>query len=359
MTTTTPAPPSAPTQPPERLSPLRELMMARVRSFLREPEALFWTFVFPILMAVGLGIAFREQPAQRAAVGVERGSAAERFLPALRGAREVEVRVLEPAAAERALRTGEVAVVLAGTDAVVFRYDPGREESRVARLLADDALQRAAGATRPVATRDDGERRAGGRYIDWVIPGLVGLNLMSTGMWGLGFGLVQMRQKKQLKRLVSTPMRRGDFLAAQMAARLCFLLLEVPPLVIFAWLAFGVKPQGSLLLLGALVFLGALTFAGIGLLAASRARTIEGVSGVLNVVMLPMFVLSGVFFSSARYPAALQPVIQALPLTALNDALRAVYNEGQGVAAVAPEAAILLAWTAGAFLLAMRIFRWQ
>jgi hypothetical protein len=174
--TTTPAPPS------ERLSPLRELMLARVRSFLREPEALFWTFVFPILMAVGLGIAFREQPVQRAAIGVERGSAAERFLPVLQAAHELDARVLDPAAAEKALRTGDVAVVLAGTDAVVFRYDPGREESRVARLLADDALQRAAGGSRPVATRDDGERRPGGRYIDWVIPGLVGLNLMSTGM---------------------------------------------------------------------------------------------------------------------------------------------------------------------------------
>lgn len=354
MTMITPTP-----HPPERLSPLRELMLARVRSFLREPEALFWTFVFPILMAVGLGIAFREQPVQRAAVGVERGSAAEQFLPALRGAREVEVRVLKPAQAERALRRGDVAVVLSGSKEIVFQYDPGREESRVARLLADDALQRAGGAPRPVATRDDGVRRPGGRYIDWVIPGLVGLNLMSTGMWGLGFGLVQMRQKKQLKRLVSTPMRRGDFLLAQMAARVCFLLLEVPPILIFAWLAFGVRMQGSFLLLSALVLLGALTFAGIGLLAASRARTIEGVSGVLNVVMLPMFVLSGVFFSASRYPAALQPAIQALPLTALNDALRAVYNEGQGMAAVAPEAGILLAWTVGAFLLALKTFRWQ
>jgi ABC-type multidrug transport system permease subunit len=178
-------------------------------------------------------------------------------------------------------------------------------------------------------------------------------------MWGLGLRLVQMRQKKQLKRLVSTPMRRGDFLLAQMAARMSFLLLEVPPLLIFAWLAFGVRPQGSLLLVAALVLLGGVTFAGVGLLAASRARTIEGISGILNVVMLPMFVLSGVFFSAARYPQAIQPFIQALPLTALNDALRAVYNEGQGIAAVAPEAAILAAWSVGSFALALRAFRWQ
>lgn len=177
--------------------------------------------------------------------------------------------------------------------------------------------------------------------------------------WGLGFGLVQMRQKKQLKRLVSTPMRRRDFLAAQVMARMCFLLLEVPPLLIFAWLAFGVRPQGSPLLLVGLVALGGLAFAALGLLASTRARTIEGISGVLNVVMLPMFVLSGVFFSASRYPAAVQPFIQALPLTALNDALRAVYNEGAGAASIAPEAAILLAWTLVCFALALRVFRWQ
>jgi ABC-type multidrug transport system permease subunit len=343
----------------ERLSPLRELILARIRSFVREPEALFWTFVFPILMAVGLGIAFRESPTQTSLIGVERGSAAERFIPSLQKSKELEIRVLDPAAAERALRRGEVAVVLAGSDVVTFRYDAGRAESRVARLLADDALQGGAGATRPVATRDDGERRPGGRYIDWVIPGLIGLNLMQTGMWGLGFGLVQMRQKKQLKRLVSTPMLRRDFLLAQMLARLTFLSFEVPPLLLFAWLVFGVRIQGSVLLLCGLILLGAITFAGIGLLAASRARTIEGVSGVLNVVMLPMFVLSGIFFSSSRYPDAIQPVIQALPLTALNDALRAVYNEGEGMAAVAGDAAILLAWAAVSFFLALRAFRWQ
>jgi hypothetical protein len=233
MTTTDPAAP-APTHTPERLSPLRELMMARIRSFLREPEALFWTFVFPILMAVGLGIAFREQPVQRAAVGVERGSAAERFLPALRGAREVEVRLLEPAQAERALRRGEVAGGARGQGRGRLPLRSGaRGEPRRPACWPTTRCSAGAGAPRPVATRDDGVRTPGGRYIDWVIPGLIGLNLMSTGMWGLGFGLVQMRQKKQLKRLVSTPMSRGDFLAAQMAARLCFLLLEVPPLVIF------------------------------------------------------------------------------------------------------------------------------
>lgn len=340
-------------------SPLRELILMRLRTFVREPEALFWTFLFPILMAIGLGLAFREQPAEVARVALERGSGAERFLGALRASPELEARVLEAGAAAAALRRGEVALVLAGRDTLVYRYDPARTESHTARLRVDAVVQRAAGAARPVATREDRERQRGTRYVDWVIPGLIGLNLMSTGMWGIGFGIVYMRQKKQLKRLVATPMRKSDFLLAQVLARLAFVLLEVPPIVLFAWLAFRVEVAGSLLAVALVALLGAMAFAGLGLLCSARPRTIEGISGILNVVMLPMFVLSGVFFSASRYPQALQPFIQALPLTALNDALRAVYNEGLPLGSTLPELAILAGWMVLSFGLALRLFRWQ
>ena len=340
-------------------SPLRELVLTRIRAFLREPEALFWTFVFPILMAVGLGVAFREKPADRAVVGVQRGTVAERYLPALRASKEIRVVMLDDSAAGRALRKGDVAVLLGGTDRLVYRFDPARDESRVGRLLADQAVQAGSGAARPVVTADDGERQPGSRYIDWVIPGLIGLNLMSTGMWGIGFGLVQMRNKKQLKRLVSTPMKKRDYLLAMILARLVFIALEVPPIVIFSWLAFGVRVRGSLLAFTGLVIVGAMTFAGLGLLAASRARTIEGISGILNVVMLPMFVLSGVFFSSSRFPEVVQPFVRALPLTALNDAFRAVYNDALPVTHWWPQLAILLAWMVLTFVAALKLFRWQ
>jgi ABC-2 type transport system permease protein len=340
-------------------SPLRELVMSRIRAFLREPEALFWTFVFPILMAVGLGVAFREKPVSRSTVGVQRGSVAERYLPALRRSPELKVVMLDDTAAARAVRKGDVAVLLTGTTTLLYRFDPARDESRVARLLADQAVQGGAGAVRPVASRDDQRRLPGSRYIDWVIPGLIGLNLMSTGMWGIGFGLVQMRNKKQLKRLVSTPMRKRDYLLAMILARLVFIVLEVPPIVIFARLAFGVQVRGSLLAFAGVAVLSAMCFSGLGLLAASRARTIEGVSGILNVVMLPMFVLSGVFFSASRYPDALQPVIRALPLTAVNDALRSIYNDALPLSAAWPQLAIIAAWMVLSFVLALKLFRWQ
>lgn len=342
-----------------KLSPLRELTLMRLRTWLREPEALFWTFGFPILMALGLGLAFREGGAGAVPVAVEAGSAAESFAPALSADPGLDVRTLAPAEAAAALRRGEVLLVLAGETRVAYRYDPTREEARAARLLADDALQRAAGARPALATRDEPVRQPGARYIDWVIPGLIGLNLMSTGMWGIGFGVVFMRQKKQLKRMIATPMRRSEFLLSQVLARLVFVVLEVPPIILFAWWAFDVRVEGSWLALAVITLLGTMAFAGLGLLTSSRVRTVEGVSGLMNVVMLPMFVLSGVFFSASRFPDAMQPLIRALPLTALNDALRAVYNDGLPLLATLPQLAVLTAWLAGSFLLAVRVFRWQ
>jgi ABC-type multidrug transport system permease subunit len=340
-------------------SPLRELTLARIRSFVREPEALFWTFGFPIMMALGLGIAFRERTAETSAVGIERGSVAERYAPALRAEEGIDLTVLSADSAATALRKGHIAVLLTGRDTLVYRFDPARAESNAARLATDRVVQRAAGARPAVATIEDRDRRPGSRYIDWVLPGLIGMNLMSTGMWGMGFGLVQMRQKKQLKRMSSTPMRKRDFLFAQILGRLAFLALEVPPVVLFAWLAFGVTVQGSFIALALITLLGAMTFAGLGLLASTRARTIEGLSGALNLVMFPMFVLSGVFFPASRYPDAVQPFVQALPLTALNDALRAVYNDALPFTAYAGELAILLAWMVAGFLVSLRYFRWQ
>ena len=338
---------------------LRELALLRIRTFLREPEALFWTFGFPILMAIGLGIAFGGDAGAPVPVVVVEGSAADAHVAALEASSDLEVVRLPAAEAADRLRRAEVDLLIGGSDSVVFQFDPSRAESRTARLIVDDAIQRGAGAVRPVAVAEDPERQPGSRYIDWVIPGLIGLNLMSTGLWGIGFGIVNMRQKKQLKRLVATPMRRGDFLASQMLARLAFLVLEVPPLVLFAWLVFDVRIEGSWLELTFIVLLGTLAFSALGLLASSRARTVEGVSGIMNVIMLPMFILSGVFFSARRFPDLIQPFIQVLPLTALNDAMRAVYNEGRSLPEVSLELLILLLWTGLSAALALRLFRWR
>lgn len=340
---------------------LRQLTVTRVRVMLREPEIIFWVFAFPIFLAMGLGLAFSDPTPERIPVAVEAGTLDEEMLERMSALDpDLQLQTLSPDEAADALRRGEVALVLARLDGeVTFRFDPSRSEGRTARAATDRALQEAAGGTRPVTIRSQEVEQSGQRYIDWLIPGIIGFNLMSTGLWGVGFYVTQSRQSLQLKRLVATPMPRGYFLLAQILARFFFLLVEVPLLVFFAWLVFGVEMAGDALSLAVVVLLGAACFSGLGLLACSRARTTEGVSGIINVIIMPMVVLSGVFFSPARFPEAVQPLIQVLPLTALNDALRAVYNDGLPITAAAGELGLLSLWTAAAFFLALRLFRWQ
>src|SRR5207247_10590095 len=199
----------------------------------------------------------------------------------------------------------------------------------------------------------------GCRYMDFLSPGLLGMNRMGSGLWGVGFSVVQARTKKLLKRFMATPMRRSHYLMSFIFSRLLFLFLEIAALVGFGWLMFRVGVRGSLGSVAFITILGALSFAGLGMLVASRARTIEAVSGLMNLVMLPMWILSGTFFSYARFPDAMQPFVKALPLTALNDALRAVMIDGTALAQLGPPLAIVVAWGLVSFGVALRIFRWR
>ena len=343
--------------------PLVQLTLVRYREFFREPEAVFWVFVFPVLLTAGLGIAFRNQAPERTRVAVvEQGPASKALVEALARSPDLMALSLEAEAAAHALRTGNVALVVLPAeraDSVEYHFDAERPESRTARLLVDDALQRAAGRSDPVRVADRQVREPGSRYVDFVVPGLLGMNLMGSGIWGLGFAIVDARRKKLLKRLIATPMSRVQFLASFVLSRLTMLVIEVGVLVGFGVLAFGVPVRGSLLSLLAICLLSALAFSALGLLLASRARTVEGVSGLMNLVMLPMWIFSGVFFSASRFPDALQPLIQALPLTAVNDALRASMLEGAGWDRLAPEVGIVAAWLVVSFALAVRLFRWR
>lgn len=339
--------------------PLVELTLARLREFLREPEALFWVFVFPILMACALGVAFRARGDEPVVVGVVAATGAQDVTATLRRTPGVTVRALEPGAIARALQRADVQVVVEPGTPPVYHLDPTRAESRLARRTVDDLLQRAAGRVDVFSGRDAPIEAVGSRYIDWLLPGLLGMNIMSTGLWGLGFSIVHARTRKLLKRLIASPMRRRDYLLAQLLGRLVFLGIEVGALLLLGHLAFGVPVRGSMRLVLFTCLVGAVAFGGLGLLVASRARTIEAVSGLLNLVMLPMWVLSGVFFSAANFPAVMQPAIQALPLTALNDALRAVMLEGAGLQEVASELGVLAVWGLAGFGVALRIFRWR
>lgn len=342
--------------------PLVQLTLVRYLEFFREPEAVFWVFVFPVLLTAGLGIAFRNQAPELTRVAVvAREGASGPLIAALSRSGDLLAEEMPEAAAAQALRTGKVAIVVVPADAggIEYRFDDERPESRTARLMVDDALQRAAGRTDLVPVAERRVREPGSRYVDFVVPGLLGMNLMGSGIWGLGFTIVDARRKRLLKRLIATPMSRTQFLASFVLSRLTLLVLEVGALLGFALLAFGVPIRGSVVSLLVICLLSALSFGALGLLVASRARTVEGVSGLMNLIMLPMWIFSGVFFSAARFPDAFQPLIQSLPLTAVNDALRASMLEGAGWERLGPELAIITAWMVVSFTLAVRLFRWR
>ena len=341
--------------------PLIELTLMRLREFIRQPEAVFWVFIFPILMACALGLAFRNTAPQKTVIAVDATTErAAEVAAKLSSAVDLEASVMTAEQATQALRTGKVALVIGGNIAnYEYRFDPTRPESRIARLSANDALQRALGRTDLAPTQDRVFNEPGARYIDFLVPGLLGLNLLGNSMWGLGFAIVMARMQKLLKRFAATPMRRWHFLLSFMLSRLIFLFLEVLLILSFAYFVFGVKVHGSPIAVLLIAILGSLSFSGLGLLVAARPRTIEGVSGLMNFVMLPMWLLSGTFFSAARFPDMLQPFVRALPLTALNDALRAVINDGAPLAATATQIIILLAWGVVSFVIALKIFRWQ
>jgi len=339
------------------------ILGARMKELWREPEVIFWVFVFPLLLALGLGIAFRNKPADITSIAVVDNARAKRVVELLQQSPEknaIHADVLDERVAFDRFRLGQYTLVVTADDSGVhYRYDPARPESVLARSQVDDALQTAAGRTSPLKAETTQSSEPGARYIDFLIPGLLGMNLMNSGMWGIGFAVVDMRQRKLLKRFIASPMRRTDFLLALGSSRLVLMIIEVALLLGFGVLVFHMKVEGSLLAILFVAALGAVSFGGVGLLTASRAQKIESVSGLINLVMMPMWIFSGVFFSYERFPLVIQPLIKALPLTALNDALRAIILQGASLSSQWVPLAVMAIWGGVSFVIALKWFRWS
>jgi ABC transporter DrrB family efflux protein len=338
------------------LSSLYQLTVTRFKLTLREPEAIFWIFVFPILLALGLGIAFRNRPADVLPVG----ATTPQLVQALAADKGLKATEMDEAAGAKALAAGNILLLaIESGHGVEYRYDDTNPDARTARMIADRAIQVAAGRRDAVEARNQLVHETGSRYIDFVVPGLLGMNLMGSAMWGLGFAIVDARAKKLLKRMVASPMPRWQYLAGFLLSRLILLAIEVVVFLGFAWVVFGVPFRGPLWQLGLVCVLTSLVFSALGLLVASRARTMEAVSGLMNLVMLPMWILSGVFFSASRFPAMIQPLVKALPLTAAIDAMRGNMLQGMPLDHMMAPLAILLAWFVLPFAVSLRIFRWR
>jgi ABC-type multidrug transport system permease subunit len=345
-----------------RWYPLGQMVLARLREFYREPEAIFWVYVFPLLLAIVLGLAFAGRAPDPPEVDVQRvhdPKLVEAVVKPLTDAK-FKVEICSEEDCKTRLRIGKSAMtIIPGTRGPTYHYDPARSDSVLARQWADAVLVRAqAGKTVPEPV-EDFETEPGSRYIDFLLPGLIGMNLMGGGLFGVGFVIVDLRVRKLFKRFLATPMRRSDFLLAILLSRLVFLIPEMTMLLLVGRFGFGVPMNGDLVSLSVVILAGVAAFDGLGLLIGCRTEKTETASGLMNLCMLPMYLVSGTFFSSKRFPEAVQPFIQALPLTQVNDALREVMLEGAGLTDVLWRVAILLAWTLVCGGLALRWFRWR
>jgi len=351
--------------------PVWHLTLARLKEFLRQPAAIFWVYGFPLLMITALGVAFRDDPVEHIAVDLVADSGAGATIPAavttlrdkLAGDPRFQLTTQPAENWRKRLQAGKTDLVIevlpsGGLKPFQLWDEPRRAESRLARYAVEAALLRSEQTSTP-APEIQHLQEPGSRYIDFLLPGMLGMSLMGGGMWGVGFVIVDMRVRKLLKRFLATPMRRSDFLLAIMFSRLAFTLADIAFLLLVGYFAFGVRCYGGYLDLAGATLLGGVSFCGIGLLVASRAQTLETASGLMNLVMLPMWILSGVFFSSERFPADVQPIINLLPLTALNQLLRGIMLEGRSLAAFWSQTAILAAYGISTFAVALRVFRWR
>jgi ABC-type multidrug transport system permease subunit len=330
-----------------------------MREFLREPSTIFWVYGFPVLIAIGLGIAFSNRPAEKVFVDVVQNEAAGKVAADLRQSPDFVVSIHAEGECRDRLRLGKSLVAVVPGDTYTYLYDPSRPESVLARRRVDDALQRAAGREDPVATEDTFVMEPGNRYIDFLIPGLLGMNLLAGSLWGVGYVIVDMRVRKLLKRFLATPMKRAHFLIAAIGGRMVFMIPEMMVILGAGALLFDVPIRGNYVAILFVCILGATSFTGLGLLVACRAQKLETVSGLMNLIMLPMYLLSGVFFSPERFPDFLQLPIQVLPLTLFNYALREIVLEGASLVSQAGRLGIIALWGAVSFFFTLKWFRWN
>ncbi len=355
-----------------KMHPVTQLFLARFREFIRQPEAVFWSYVFPLVMMIALGLAFRSEPMEAISIVVQDGRGSEALKATLSGSRKLIVSSGTQSECRQQLRAGQSELIVVAKNAgksdtvaaetpdeVTFVFDPTRPGSVYARDAVNDVLQQAAGRKDPMPTSDLAVTEPGSRYIDFLVPGLIGMGLMGGGVWGVGFAIVDMRIRQVLKRFLGTPMKKSHFVAAMMFSRMVFMIPEIIIVLLVSRFVFGVVNHGSYLTVILLIAMGAFEFAGIGLLIASRAKTLEAVSGLMNLAMVPMWIGSGIFFSAKRFPEFAQPLIELLPLTPLIAALRHVMQEGAGVLQILPELSLITLWGAVTFVVAIRVFRWE
>jgi len=364
--------------------PIIQLILIQFREFYREPGILFWAIVFPVLMAWGLGIAFTHKAEQKRDIAfienhtqpdtLFRGiitnyakkdsSSKEHFLRYVirSGNKKTGFTVYRfiPSTWEKSaklLKQGSILIIIEEKEGKLFyHYDPFNNDAQLTYMQLSSFISK--GKPLEPAAEIKPLTQKGTRYIDFLVPGLIALNLMMSTMWGISYSLIEKRSKKLLRRMVATPMKKSSFMLSQLIARLVLNILEAFIVFIFAYFYFGITIQGNFIALIILYFAGMLCFTGISILVSSRTANTYVGNGLINAVVMPMMVLSGIFFSYHNFPDVVIPYIQALPLTILGDGIRSIFIEGAGFGEIFSPTIILSLIGILTFGVGLKIYKW-
>jgi len=258
-----------------------------------------------------------------------------------------------------ALKRGEADIVVCDSlGALQYHFDPLNSQAQLAYTKLSSLLKEHRQASLTAQSEVKPLTLKGVRYIDFLIPGLIAFGIMSDILWGISYTIIERRGKKLLRRMVATPMRKSNLLISMMFVRIMMNLVDAVVIILAAWLIFGVVIQGNIGALLLLFLAGNLAFTGIAVLISSRTDKTEVGNGWINAVQMPMLVLSGVFFSYHNFPEWSLPFIKLLPLTALADGMRSIFNEGAGWSDILIPSAALTVLGLICFITGKKLFKW-
>ncbi len=353
------------------------LTISHLKEFLREPGSVFWSFGFPILMAIGLGLAFsgkkeimhgvalipssdpREALVRNSFFGGDApvDTLIEKRFDNENGNTRYAFHITNWDKAEVMMKRGQISSILTEDQGrITYHYDPLNPEGELIQIQLSNFfkyghLGQDTGSIEPL-------KALGMRYIDFLIPGLMTLGVMMSIMWGVCYSLIEKRSKKLLRRMVATPMRKTDFMTAYWASRIILTLFDTMVLLAFSYYFFGIRIQGSITALILIFLAGNIAFFGLAILISSRTANTQVGNGIISLITTPMMVLSGIFFSYQNFPPWAIDVIRILPLTKFTDEVRGIINEGAGVFDVIDGVAVLGVFGAITFFIGLRIYKW-
>ncbi len=371
----------------ESLNQFFILFLMHTKTLMREPAVLFWGVVFPLLMALGLGLAFTQKLdtehkvaiIQNTETSLDSTNRFESFLKtrtkrSLDGiTKKVQYRIsvkddklgnntyvferTSRPEAMRMLKRGEINLIIEEKNInTEFHFDPVNPEAHLTYLNLSRVIN-----NKKITTEDESVTPLtlkGTRYIDFFVPGLIAMGMMMSSIWGLGYGIIENRSKKLLRRMIATPMKKSYFLISLISVRTIMNFIEAGLLFLFSYLVFGITIQGSILALFLIFIAGNVGFAGIAILTSSRTANPEVGNGLINAISTPMIVLSGIFFSYHNFPDWAIGFIKILPLTLLADGIRSIFIEGAGIPDIILPFSALLITGVVCFYVGLKFFKW-